>query len=102
MSSGQTALTAMEAPHASHPSAPRLMLLVFSAICEVVCTCLPGYILARRGFFTRSHQKFLGELNMNLFTPCLSMPCLPTSLPLAPHPLPALSTRWPSHGPPSS
>lgn len=61
------------AGRSAHPSIPNLMLLVFSAILEVVCTSFPGYVLARCGLFSAGHQKFLAEINVNLFTPCLSM-----------------------------
>lgn len=39
---------------------------------EVVCVALPGYILARMGAFSVENQKFVSNLNMSLFTPCLS------------------------------
>ena len=40
---------------------------------EVVCVSLPGYILARQGMFDADKQKFVANLNVALFTPCLSM-----------------------------
>ncbi len=40
---------------------------------EVVCVSLPGYIIARQGMFDADKQKFLANLNVALFTPCLSM-----------------------------
>lgn len=40
---------------------------------EVVCVSLPGYILAMMGHFDADKQKFLANLNVQLFTPCLSM-----------------------------
>lgn len=40
---------------------------------EVVCVSLPGYIVARQGMFDADKQKFLANLNVALFTPCLSM-----------------------------
>ena len=58
--------------HDLHPSVPSLVLLVFAAILEVICTSLPGYIIARLGFLNVEHQKFLANLNVWLFTPCLS------------------------------
>lgn len=61
--------------HDSHPPLGRLMLLVFSAILEVVCISLPGYIIARLGHFDADKQKFLANLNIMLFTPCLSKFC---------------------------
>ena len=60
-------------PHASHPALPHLTLLVFEAVLEVVCVSLPGYIVARQGMFTAEMQKFTANLNLALFTPCLSM-----------------------------
>lgn len=60
-------------PHSSHPALPRLTLLVFEAVLEVVCVSLPGYIVARQGMFTAEMQKFTANLNVALFTPCLSM-----------------------------
>ncbi|KAI0475869.1 auxin efflux carrier [Xylariaceae sp. FL0804] len=57
--------------HESHPSLGGLVLLVFEAVMEVVCVSLPGYILARQGLFKPEHQKFVANLNMQLFTPCL-------------------------------
>ena len=59
-------------PHASHPALPHLTLLVFEAVLEVVCVSLPGYIVARQGMFTAEMQKFTANLNVALFTPCLS------------------------------
>lgn len=58
-------------PHASHPSFPHLVLLVFEAVLEVVCVSLPGYIVARQGMFNAEMQKFTANLNVMLFTPCL-------------------------------
>lgn len=40
---------------------------------EVVCVSLPGYIVARQGMFDADKQKFVANLNVALFTPCLSM-----------------------------
>jgi len=56
----------------NHPSLPHLCLLVFEAVLEVVCVSLPGYIIARLGHFDADKQKFLANLNVMLFTPCLS------------------------------
>lgn len=39
---------------------------------EVVCVSLPGYIVAQQGMFGVEHQKFVANLNVTLFTPCLS------------------------------
>jgi auxin efflux carrier family protein len=60
-------------PHESHPSFGHLVILVFEAVMEVVCVSLPGYIVARMGHFDADKQKFLANLNVMLFTPCLSM-----------------------------
>jgi hypothetical protein len=62
-------------PHESHPSIDNLVLLVFGAVLEVVCVSLPGYIIARLGHFDADKQKFLANLNVMLFTPCLSTSC---------------------------
>ncbi|KAI9849825.1 MAG: hypothetical protein M1837_000039 [Sclerophora amabilis] len=58
-------------PHASHPPFGHLILLVFEAVLEVVCVSLPGYIIARQGLFDAESQKFVANLNVQLFTPCL-------------------------------
>jgi Membrane transport protein len=57
----------------THPSFGHLIVLVLSAVLEVVCVSLPGYIIARQGMFDADSQKFLANLNIMLFTPCLSM-----------------------------
>jgi choline kinase len=59
--------------HSAHPDFANLTLLVFEAVMEVVCVSLPGYIVARMGQFDAENQKFLANLNTQLFTPCLSM-----------------------------
>ena len=59
------------APHSGHPNFGHLTLLVFEAVLEVVCVSLPGYIVARTGMFDAESQKFLANLNVQLFTPCL-------------------------------
>ena len=59
-------------PHSQHPNFGHLTLLVFEAVLEVVCVSLPGYIVARQGIFDAESQKFLANLNVMLFTPCLS------------------------------
>lgn len=59
--------------HDSHPPLVHLILLVFEAVMEVVCVSLPGYIVARQGMFDQDKQKFVANLNVALFTPCLSM-----------------------------
>jgi auxin efflux carrier family protein len=58
-------------PHESHPSMGHLTLLVFEAVMEVVCVALPGYVIARLGHFDAEKQKFLANLNVQIFTPCL-------------------------------
>lgn len=58
--------------HSSHPALGHLVLLVFEAVMEVVCVSLPGYIVARQGMFDADKQKFVANLNVALFTPCLS------------------------------
>ncbi|KAL9118475.1 MAG: hypothetical protein Q9187_004981 [Circinaria calcarea] len=58
-------------PHSSHPAFGHLVLLVFEAVLEVVCVSLPGYIVARQGMFDSEAQKFVANLNVMLFTPCL-------------------------------
>ncbi|OTB07403.1 hypothetical protein M426DRAFT_250875 [Hypoxylon sp. CI-4A] len=63
--------TTMANSHDSHPSIDHLILLVFEAVLEVVCVSLPGYIIARLGHFDADKQKFLANLNVMLFTPCL-------------------------------
>lgn len=65
-------LRTFENAHSSHPSMGHLILLVFEAVLEVVCVSLPGYIVARLGHFDAEKQKFLANLNVMLFTPCLS------------------------------
>lgn len=62
----------MMKPHDSHPPLGHLILLVFEAVMEVVCVSLPGYIIATMGHFDADKQKFLANLNVMLFTPCLS------------------------------
>ncbi|KAI0835475.1 auxin efflux carrier [Hypoxylon sp. FL0890] len=68
---GPPAITILAKPHDSHPSIDHLILLVFEAVLEVVCVSLPGYIIARLGHFDADKQKFLANLNVMLFTPCL-------------------------------
>jgi hypothetical protein len=60
-------------PQPKHPPFGYLLLLVFEAVLEVVCVCLPGYIVAQQGLFDADAQKFVANLNVMLFTPCLSM-----------------------------
>jgi len=58
-------------PHSSHPDFGHLVLLVFEAVLEVVFVSLPGYIVARQGMFDAEAQKFVANLNVMVFTPCL-------------------------------
>ena len=60
-------------PQPKHPSFANLILLVFEAVLKVVCVSLPGYIVAQQGLFDAEAQKFVANLNVMLFTPCLSM-----------------------------
>lgn len=68
----QTMMADRPPPHSSHPDFLHLVLLVFEAVLEVVCVSLPGYIVARQGMFSAEMQKFAANLNVMLFTPCLS------------------------------
>jgi len=71
---GDTAMTILKSngkAHAQHPDFGHLILLVFEAVLEVVCVSLPGYIVARQGMFDADAQKFVANLNVQLFTPCL-------------------------------
>ncbi|KAF8473447.1 auxin efflux carrier, partial [Kalaharituber pfeilii] len=60
-----------------------LILLVFEAVLEVVCVSLPGYIIARQGMFSPDMQKFVANLNVSLFTPCLIFTKLASQLTLS-------------------
>lgn len=62
--------------HSNHPSFGHLVLLVFEAVLEVVCVSLPGYFAAQQGMFDADAQKLVANLNVTLFTPCLST-CFP-------------------------
>jgi hypothetical protein len=66
------------APKAAHPTFGVLTLLVLGAVMEVVFVSLPGYIIAKCGMMDPESQKFLANLNVMLFTPCLSrfLPCV--------------------------
>lgn len=72
MAQSSEQFTVFAKPHDAHPSLDHLVLLVFEAVMEVVCVSLPGYILAMMGHFDADKQKFLANLNVQLFTPCLS------------------------------
>lgn len=61
-----------------HPPFFHLVLLVFEAVLEVICVSLPGYFAARQGMFDAEAQKLVANLNVTLFTPCLSMNLPPT------------------------
>lgn len=47
--------------------------LVFEAVMEVVVVALPGYFAAKYGGFNAGAQKKIAELNITVFTPCLSI-----------------------------
>lgn len=68
-----TSVGIMRKAHASHPDFLHLMLLVFEAVLEVVFVALPGFIVARMGMFDVEAQKLVANLNIYIFTPCLSM-----------------------------
>ncbi|KAH7071659.1 hypothetical protein FB567DRAFT_573289 [Paraphoma chrysanthemicola] len=68
---GNGFMDAFKKKHSAHPDFANLTLLVFEAVLEVVCVSLPGYIIARMGQFDAESQKFLANLNTQLFTPCL-------------------------------
>ncbi len=57
--------------HASHPNFLHLAGLVCEAVLEVCFVALPGYIAAAVGMFSAENQKFVAELNVLVFTPCL-------------------------------
>ncbi|KAL7267111.1 hypothetical protein RUND412_010316 [Rhizina undulata] len=71
------------APHSSHPPLADLLLLVFEAVLEVVCVSLPGYLIAKGGMFDVEMQKFVANLNVTLFTPCLIFTKLASQLTLS-------------------
>lgn len=70
--SGDMMQAVMAEPFASKTPLGHLVLLVFEAVLEVVCVSLPGYIVAQQGMFDAEMQKFVANLNVALFTPCLS------------------------------
>jgi len=57
--------------HSQHPNFLRLAGLVCEAVLEVVFVALPGYLVAWTGMFDANSQKFVAELNVMVFTPCL-------------------------------
>jgi auxin efflux carrier family protein len=71
-STAPSSFTVLQNQHDSHPAFGHLVVLVFGAVLEVVCVSLPGYVIARLGHFDADKQKFLANLNVMLFTPCLS------------------------------
>lgn len=77
LTAGAGARTSASA-QSSHPSLPHLILLVFEAVLEVICVSLPGYIAAQQGMFDAEAQKLVANLNVTLFTPCLSKDPLPS------------------------
>jgi hypothetical protein len=62
----------MARTNSEHPDFGHLILLVFEAVLEVVFVSVPGYIMARAGMFDPEAQKFAANLNVMVFTPCLS------------------------------
>ena len=60
-------------PHSSHPNFGHLTLLVLEAVLEVVFVSLPGFIVAALGMFDADSQKFVANLNVMVFLPCLSI-----------------------------
>lgn len=69
----QDAISTFKPPaHSSHPDFGHLTMLVFEAVMEVVFVSLPGYIVASQGMFDAEAQKFVANLNVMVFTPCLS------------------------------
>lgn len=85
-------LKVLEGGGQASPSISHLTLLVFEAVLEVVCVSLPGYIIARLGQFDADKQKFLANLNVSLFTPCLSM--FPTQRFVSMVALTGLMSQW--------
>lgn len=71
-STAPSSFAVLQNQHDSHPAFGHLVVLVFGAVLEVVCVSLPGYVIARLGHFDADKQKFLANLNVMLFTPCLS------------------------------
>ena len=65
--------------HSSHPSVPHLIVLVLTAIGEVVCVSLPGFVLAKMGLFGAPYQRWASDVNIWVFTPCLSTSSPPPS-----------------------
>ncbi|EGW34028.1 uncharacterized protein SPAPADRAFT_59440 [Spathaspora passalidarum NRRL Y-27907] len=57
-----------------------ITLLTFEAVLEVVIICFAGFIAAHSGILTNSGQKVLSALNVDLFTPCLVLSKLASSL----------------------
>ncbi|KAF2480933.1 auxin efflux carrier [Neohortaea acidophila] len=57
--------------HNNHPDFFNLAGLVSEAVLEVVFVALPGFLVAWTGMFDANSQKFVAELNVMVFTPCL-------------------------------
>ncbi|KXL51258.1 hypothetical protein M433DRAFT_73224 [Acidomyces richmondensis BFW] len=57
--------------HSQHPNFLHLAGLVCEAVLEVVFVALPGYLVAWTGMFDANSQRFVAELNVMVFTPCL-------------------------------
>ncbi|KAL7267459.1 hypothetical protein RUND412_009955 [Rhizina undulata] len=70
-------------PNGSQPPLANLLILVCGAVLEVVCVSLPGYLIAKSGMFDVEMQKFVANLNVTLFTPCLIFTKLASQLTLS-------------------
>ncbi|KAI0537868.1 auxin efflux carrier superfamily protein [Xylaria digitata] len=64
----------------SHSSLGQLCILVLLAVSDVLCITLAGYVVARLGLFNADKRKFLSNLNVTLFTPCLIFSMLASQL----------------------
>ncbi|KAJ6184685.1 hypothetical protein N7519_005986 [Penicillium mononematosum] len=70
----------LERGQESNSSLGQLCLLVILAVSEVIMITLAGYILARLRLFDAEKRKFLSNLNIMLFTPCLIFTMLASQL----------------------
>ncbi|KAL2867564.1 auxin efflux carrier [Aspergillus lucknowensis] len=57
-----------------------LCFLIILAVSEVILITLAGYNVARMGLFDADKRKFLNNLNIKLFTPCLIFSMLASQL----------------------
>lgn len=48
-----------------------ISLLTLEAVIQVVLICLAGFVAARSGILTKTGQKVISSINVDLFTPCL-------------------------------